>query len=135
MAGAVSAYSYKGGQLKEMQRIFSHPDTLTAQPGSADIHVSPDGQYLYASNRGSENNIAIFKINGKTGRLTLVGYEPTQGKTPRNFMIDPTGQFLLVANQDTDNIVVFKRNKKTGLLAATGEQLTIPKPVCLKMLP
>lgn len=134
MAGAVSAYQYKAGKLAEMQRILAHPDTLTTQPGSADIHVSPDGKFLYASNRGRENNIAIFKIDGKTGKLSTVGYQPTLGRTPRNFMIDPTGNFLLVANQDTDNVVVFKRNKTTGLLTETGEQLKIPRPVCLKML-
>ncbi|HEY0041271.1 MAG TPA: lactonase family protein, partial [Flavisolibacter sp.] len=134
MAGAVSAYQYNAGKLAEMQRIFAHPDTLTSQPGSADIHVSPDGKFLYASNRGGENNIAIFKIDGETGKLSLVGYQPTLGRTPRNFMIDPSGNFLLVANQDTDNIVVFKRDKLTGLLSATGEQVIIPRPVCLKML-
>jgi 6-phosphogluconolactonase len=134
MAGAVSAYQYNAGKLKELQRIYTHPDTLTSQPGSADIHVSPDGRFLYASNRGKENNIAIFKIDGKNGKLTSVGYQSTMGAIPRNFCIDPTGNFLLAANQESNNIVIFKRDKTTGLLTYTGEQLSIPKPVCLQMI-
>lgn len=135
LAGAVVAYNYKGGKLQQMQRIAAHPDTLTSQPGSADIHVSPDGKFLYASNRGKENNIAIFKINPTTGKLSSVGYQSTMGEIPRNFCIDPTGNYLLAANQETNNIVIFKRDKATGLLTYTGEQLSIPKPVCLKMTP
>jgi 6-phosphogluconolactonase len=134
MAGAVTAYQYSAGKLKEMQRILTHPDTLTSLPGSADIHVSPDGKFLYASNRGKENNIAIFRIDNKTGKLILKGYQSTMGEVPRNFCIDPTGNYLLAANQQTNNIVVFKRNKQTGVLTPTGEQLSIPKPVCLKMM-
>ena len=134
MAGAVVAYSYKNGKLITTQRIYSHPDTLSSQPGSADIHVSPDGKFLYASNRGKENNLAIFSVNQQSGKLTLKGYQSTMGEIPRNFCIDPTGNFLLVANQETNNIVIFRRNKETGMLSYTGEQLRIPKPVCLKML-
>ena len=134
MAGAVVAYQYNNGKLTEMQRVFTHSDTLTSQPGSADVHVSPDGKFLYASNRGAENNIAIFKIDKNTGKLTLVGYQSAKGKTPRNFCIEPSGKYLLAANQDTDNIVVFKRNAETGMLTYTGEQIKLPKPVCLKMI-
>lgn len=134
MSGSVVLHEYKTGKLKPVQRIFTHPDTLSSQPGSADIHVSPDGTFLYASNRGKENNIAIFRINNATGKLTTVGYQSTMGRIPRNFMLDPTGSFLLVANQETDNVVVFRRDAKTGLLTDTGERLNIQKPVCLKMM-
>jgi 6-phosphogluconolactonase len=104
-------------------------------PGSAEIFTSPDGKFLYASNRGDENTITIFSINSSTGKLKLVGYQPTLGKAPRNFIIDPTGNYLLAANQETDNIVIFKRDKDTGLLKETNEQIHIPKPVCLQMVP
>lgn len=134
LAGAVTAYDYKAGRLTQKQRIFSHPDTLTSQPGSADIHVSPDGKFLYASNRGKENNIAVFKVDALSGKLSAAGYQSTLGKTPRNFCIDPTGNYLLAANQETDNVVIFKRDKSTGKLTPTGERLSIPKPVCLKMI-
>lgn len=134
LAGAVVAYQYKNGKLQEMQRIATHPDTLTSQPGSADIHVSPDGKFLYASNRGKENNIAIFKIDAASGKLSVAGYQSTLGQTPRNFFIEPSGKYLLAANQESDNIVIFKRDAATGLLRYTGEQIHLPKPVCLKMI-
>lgn len=134
LAGAVTTYDYKAGKLTQKGRVFTHPDTLTSQPGSADIHVSPDGKFLYASNRARENNIAIFKIDAATGNLSSVGYQSTLGETPRNFCIDPTGNFLLAANQNSSTVVIFKRDKKTGLLQTTGEPLQIPQPVCLKMM-
>lgn len=134
LAGTVVAYDYKAGMLQQKQRIFTHPDTASGPFGSADIHVSPDGNFLYASNRAAENNIAVFKIDQATGKLTTAGYQSTMGRTPRNFCIEPSGKYLLVANQETDNIAIFKRNVQTGLLTYTGEQISIPKPVCLKML-
>lgn len=134
MSGTVSAYKYNNGKLTFVQRIATHPSTYKGSPGSADIHISPDGKFLYASNRGDENNISIFKIDPTSGRLQARGYQPVLGKTPRNFVIDPTGNFLLVANQGTNNVVIFKRNKTTGALTETGFQLEIPMPVCLKWL-
>jgi 6-phosphogluconolactonase len=134
LSGTVGVYSYKYGKLSLLQNIATHPADFKGQPGSADIHVSPDGKFLYASNRGEENNLAIFFINPASGKLTLIGYQSAMGKTPRNFAIDPTGQYLLVANQDSNNIVIFKRNKVTGLLKETGDQIELPKPVCLQFL-
>lgn len=134
MGGAVNAYGYKDGVMTFLQRIPSHPADFKGQPGSADIHLSPDGRYLYASNRGEENNIAIYMVNAVTGRLSNIGYQSTMGTGPRNFMIDPSGNYLLVANQKTNNIVIFKRDKKMGTLTPTGKQIEIPSPVCLKML-
>src|SRR5690606_15842717 len=101
--------------------------------GAADIHVSPDGKFLYGSNRGDANEITIFAI-GKDGELAYVGHQSTLGKTPRNFAIDPSGNFLLAANQNTNEVVIFKRDKKTGLLTDTGKRINIDKPVCLKFV-
>ena len=131
MGGAVSAYKYKDGKLTLFQHISTYPANFTGKKSSADIHVSPDGKFLYASNRVPVNNIAIFSID-KNGKLTTKGYESTKGKVPRNFTIDPTGNFLLVANQESDSIVIFKRNKQTGLLTDTGNRIKVGKPVCLK---
>lgn len=134
ISGTVSAYKYINGELKFIQRLPTHPASYKGDIGSADIHLSPDGKFLYVSNRGDENNITIFSVNNTTGKLALKGYQSTLGKTPRNFMIDPTGNFLLAANQNSDNIVIFKRNKQTGLLKPTGKEINISKPVCLKMI-
>ena len=133
MGGRIVAYQYKNGKLNMRQQVATHADTATGEFGSADIHLSPDGKFLYASNRGHENNIAIFSVKNN-GTLSLIGFQPVMGVRPRNFTIDPSGNFLLVANQVSNNIVIFKRDKNTGLLQYTGNQLTVPEPVCLQMM-
>ncbi len=134
MTGSISAYSYKKGELHLLQNISALPAEFNGAIGSADIHVSPDGKFLYASNRGESNTIAIFKINSETGMLTVVGHQSTLGKTPRNFNFDPSGNFLLVGNQNSDEIVIFKRDKTTGLLTDTQKRIAVGKPVCIKWI-
>jgi 6-phosphogluconolactonase len=134
MGGIVSAYQYAGGKLKLIQNISSLPAGYMGEIGSADIHVSSDGKFLYASNRDASNTIAIFKINQQTGKLTLVSHQSTLGKTPRNFNFDPPGNFLLVGDQNDDEIVIFKVDKKTGLLKDTGKRIEVGKPVCIKWI-
>ena len=136
LTGTVAAYRYhaKKGELSLIQNISTVPANFTAFAGSADIHVSPDGKFLYASNRGESNTIAIFSIDKKTGRLTSIGHQSTMGKTPRNFNFDPSGNFLLVANQNSDEIVIFKIDRNTGLLTDTGKRIAVSKPVCIKWI-
>ena len=134
MSGTVNVFSYKNGKLTAIQNITSHPAGYKGAIGSADIHVSPDGKFLYASNRGDANAIAVFSINQKTGQIRPIAHQPTLGKTPRNFNFDPSGNFLLVANQNSDNIVIFKRDKKTGMLTALDKQIQVPNPVCIKWI-
>ena len=134
LSGTIKTCSYKNGVLKQMQTIATHPADYKGQSGAADIHISPDGKFLYASNRGDENNIAIFSINVINGKLTNIGYQPSGGIKPRNFIIDPSGRFLLVANQNTNNIVVFKRDMQSGLLQQTTQQIEVPDPACLQLL-
>jgi 6-phosphogluconolactonase len=133
LTGTVTVYSYNNGRLKKLQRISSHPSDYKGSIGSADIHVSPDGRFVYASNRGDANNLAIYSVHPATGLLTLKGFQGTLGLTPRNFMIEPSGKFLLVANQNSDQVVVFRRNAVTGLLRDTGERISVSRPVCLQM--
>lgn len=135
LSGTVAAYNYSRGHLKQLQRLSTMQKGDTRFAGSADIHVSPDGKFLYASNRGEVNNLAIYSIHGKKGTLKLVGHQPVLGKTPRNFSIDPSGQYLLCENQNSDEIVIFKRNRKTGLLTDTGNRIAVGKPVCIQWLP
>lgn len=131
----ISAWSvsFSSGELKAVQTISTLPADFKLANSGADIHISPDGKFLYSSNRGHDS-IAIFKIDQNTGLLNLVGHEPTQGKKPRNFVIDPTGKFLLVANQDSNNIIVFRIEENTGKLKATGTNIAISRPVCLKII-
>jgi 6-phosphogluconolactonase len=119
------------GSLKELQTLTTLPQDFTGTNTSADIHVSPDGRFLYCSNRGHDS-LAIFQIDPRNGALTSVGNESTRGMTPRNFAIDPSGAFLLVANQKSDNIVSFRIEYITGRLSPTGHTVEVPSPVCLK---
>jgi len=132
LTGTVVCYKLKKGNLQLQQRISILPADFKGVIGAADIHVSPDGKFLYTSNRGDANNISIFAIHPTDGKLTLIGHQSTLGKTPRNFNFDPSGNFLLVANQNTDDIVIFKIDKETGLLTDTGKRINVPNPVCLK---
>ncbi len=135
LSGTVVVFNYKKGELKKKQRISTLPAGDTSFAGSADIHVSPDGKFLYASNRGNVNTIAIYRISEKDGTLTLAGHQSTLGKTPRNFSIDPSGKFLLAENQNSDEIVIFKRDEKSGVLSDSGKRIAIGKPVCIKWVP
>jgi len=102
-------------------------------PASAAIKVHPSGKFLYTSNRGELNEITVFSINDE-GSLTTIGRQSTLGLTPRDFEIDPSGRFLLVANQDTDTIVTFSIDQETGMISETGYVAEVPTPVCLKFL-
>lgn len=130
LSGAVIAFNYdaNAGNLTQIQTIQA--DTLGAK-GSADIHVSPDGKFLYASNRLKGDGIAIFSINQADGKLTKVGYQET-GVHPRNFVITPNGKFLLVASRDNDVIQIFLIDRVTGLLENTYKDIELDMPVCLK---
>lgn len=133
LSGTVAGYVYNDDKLLMFQRISTHKPDYAGQKGSADIHISPDGKYLYASNRGTANTIAIFSI-GADGKLKWQGDQQAGGMIPRNFVIDPSGNYLLVANQESSNIVIFRRNRQTGMLEPTGKQIEVPNPVCLKMM-
>jgi len=134
LTGTVVAYQYNHGRLNQIQSISAAAPAFKGFMGSADIHVSADGKFLYCSNRGDANTITIFKINPANGKLSVVGYQSTMGQAPRNFSLDPSGNFLLVANQNSDNIIIFKRNKTTGLLTDTGKKIEVGSPVCLKWI-
>ncbi|MGN6530679.1 MAG: lactonase family protein [Ginsengibacter sp.] len=134
MGGTVTAYNYNHGKLSQIQDIPAFPDGFNGKKDGAEICISPDGKFLYASLRGDLNSIAIFSIDQVSGKLTLKASQSTFGKGPRNFIIDPTGNYLLAANQDSRNIVIFKRDKETGLLTKTDKEIEVPRPVCLQMI-
>jgi len=123
-------YDAAGGALSEIQNIGTLPADYQGFNACADIHLSPDGRFLFGSNRG-HNSIVIYSVNETTGQLQLVAHEPTRGDFPRNFMIAPGGNWLYVANQNSGNIVHFKIDRSSGKLSHAGETLT-PTPVCLK---
>lgn len=134
LSGTVSAFRYRNGKLTRLQSVSTHANNYSGAKGSADIHVSEDGKFLYASNRGDAHTIAVFAV-ARDGKLKWVEQIAAGGRSPRNFALAPGGNFLLVANQETNNVVVFKRDAATGKLTPTGNEFLIPKPVCLLFEP
>jgi 6-phosphogluconolactonase len=122
------AYDASAGRFSELQTVSALPADYVGDNSCADIHVSPDGRFLYASNRG-HNSIAVFAIDATRGTLTPVQDVDTQGKTPRNFALDPSGRLLLVANQNSNNLVSYRVDAFSGLLTPTGQQATVPSPM------
>jgi len=132
LTGSISVYRFTKGTASFLQKVYTHPKSFKGTTASADIHLSPDGLFLYASNRGTENNIVSFKVlpNGKLEEKSIQYYS-TEGKAPRNFTMNKEGNWLLVANQDSDNIIAFRRNIQTGALSSTGISIKLSMPVCL----
>jgi 6-phosphogluconolactonase len=120
------------GVLSLIEKVPTLPESWDGENTTADIHTSPDGKFIYASNRGHDS-IVIYAIDKTTGKMTFVGHESSQGKTPRNFAITPDGKFLLVENQDSGSIVSFKC-EIDGTLTPTGSVISVPAPVCLQLL-
>lgn len=125
----VSLVKEKGNNYVVAISISTLPEDFTAFSKAADIHISKDGKFLYASNRG-HNSIVIYKINPQNGHLKLVGFQSVLGETPRNFSLSPNNNYLLVANQNSNTLVSFRRNETSGGLTFI-HKIAAPTPVCL----
>ena len=130
----VYAYKYKKGHLTQIQSVSLIPEGFAGPGHGADIHVSADGKFLYASTRSTVNEIAIYAIDQKSGMLSLVDKQPSYGKSSRTFEIDPSGNWLLSTGQASNEIIVFKRDLVSGKLSPTGQKLQIDKPSFVKFL-
>src|SRR5258705_335633 len=136
MEESVTAFAYKAsnGSFSPLQTVSALSTLRKDYKGpkeAAEIAVHPNGKFLYASNRGGIDTISAFSIDPAKGTLHLKDEYPTMGKTPRNFAIDPTGKFLLAANQESNNIVTFRIDAITGALSPTGDVVEAPAPVCI----
>ncbi len=121
------------GRLAPVQTVPTLPEGWEGNNTTADVHVSPDGDYVYGSNRGHDT-LVIYGIDQSTGKMTYIGHQSTLGEEPRNFAITPDGAFLLAENQNSDTIVTFKR-ESDGTLTATGAVIEVPAPVCIQFMP
>lgn len=132
----VTAYRFDPatGALTPFQVVSSLPDTYVGNSRGSEIAVSPDGRFVYASNRGYDS-VAVFAVDAPSGRLTPVEWVPSLGKTPRFFAFDPAGKFFSVANEDSDTIVAFRVDRATGKITATGDEVKTGSPVCIVFAP
>ncbi|HEY0895547.1 MAG TPA: beta-propeller fold lactonase family protein, partial [Sphingobacteriaceae bacterium] len=131
LSGDITALQFENGKFSELQNMSPVKDHK-GKTDAADIRISPDGKFLYASYRGDLNELVIYSINAKDGTLTAAGKQATGGTGPRNFTIDPSGNFLLVAHQKSNDITIFSRNKQTGQLTPlAGKRIAVDSPVCL----
>ncbi len=144
MSGTVDVYAWDSsrGTLTPVQRAQTVPHNFVGGNHSAEIEISPDGKFLYESNRRTfseteraPDTIGVFSIDPQTGMLTPVEQSPTGGVMPRNFKIDPSGAYLLAANQISNNVVVFKIDGGSGRLTKTQTEINVDTPVCLQFVP
>lgn len=128
----VLEYNSTNGSLKQIQTISTIPTSFTENNQGSAIHISSDGRFLYAGNRG-HNSIVSFSI-AESGELTLLEYTSTEGDWPRDFSLDPTENFIVASNQESSNLVLFLRSKETGKLNLLQSNISVPDPVCVKFL-
>lgn len=130
----IGVYLYNDGKISHLETHTLLPEGFTGEVGAAEVRISPDGNFLYASNRGEANDINAFKIDKKDGSLSKIQYISSGGIAPRNFAITPDGDYLICGNQDSDKLVVFNRNKEDGTLSLDNLTLSVNKPVYLYFL-
>lgn len=128
--GSISIISMTDGHLKLIKRISMIQEDK-GPVRAADIHLSPDGKFLYATNRDNYSTLSLFRIENEGKDLKFLKEYSSHGKTPRNFMISRDGRYLILANQDSNNIIVYKRDILTGELTRVEKDIVIPSPVCL----
>ncbi|NRB63167.1 MAG: lactonase family protein [Saprospiraceae bacterium] len=128
----IQSYRYHQGtgRLDLISSINSLPPEFNGNNIAADIHLHPNGQFLYVSNRGHDS-LAICSIDSCTGTLTLLGHKSSGGSHPRSFGIDPAGRFMLVANKDSNQVSTFEIDAQSGMLSDTGQCTDVPEPVCI----
>ena len=134
LTATVSTFRYDDGKLTLLQKLPLTQPGFKGKVGAAAVHLSPDGRFLYATNRGDANEIVIFSVDAANGHLKLVGHQSSLGEAPREFAIDPTGQWLIVGNQSSDTAYVFRRDQQSGLLEPNPKRIDIGSPVDFKLV-
>jgi 6-phosphogluconolactonase len=129
LTAEVGVYVYEGGEISHLETHSLVSDGFTGDVGAAEVRISPDGNYLYASNRGEAHTLTVFEVNNKDGRLTQIQHISSQGEAPRNFFITPDGKFLVCGNQNSDEIRVFDRNQEDGTISPSQISFSVSKPV------
>jgi 6-phosphogluconolactonase len=133
MGEEIRVFKRSGAQLTEQQTVRVAPKEWPDDTGAAALHLSPDGKFLYASNRADANELVTYAIDPGSGLLSPGEHQSSLGKKPRDFGIDPSGRWLIVANQDSNSLVVFRRDVDSGRLSPVGQPVEIGSPVCVQI--
>lgn len=134
MSAQVAVFDYRDGSLVQTQMVDLAAGQPVSDKAAAALHASADGKFLYVSNRGTANQLLVFAIDPATGHLKELQRRSVEGDHPREFSLDPSGKFVLIANQKSNGIVVVERDAKTGLLGKTVQKLPMDAPSDLKFL-
>lgn len=134
MSAQVAVFDYHDGQLEQTQMVDLAAGQPVSDKAAAALHASADDKFLYVSNRGTANQLLVFAIDPATGHLNELQRRAVEGDHPREFSLDPSGRFLLIANQKSNQIVVVERDAKTGLLGKTVQKLPMDAPSDLRFL-
>ncbi|HDR7985932.1 TPA: lactonase family protein [Bacillus cereus] len=126
-------YNSEEGSFTELQYISTLPEQFDENSQGSAIHISSDGRFVYAGNRG-HNSIAVYSVDQNSGQLTFVEHTSTEGNWPRDFVLDPTEKFLVATNEKSHNLVLFSRDESTGKLTLLQSDVVVPEPVCVKFL-
>nr|WP_281242162.1 lactonase family protein [Sediminibacillus halophilus] len=129
----VLAYDQTNGSFSQIQAISTIPESFTENSQGSAIHISSDGRFVYAGNRGHDS-IAMFAVEEDGEKLTFVEHYSTEGDWPRDFSLDPSERFLLASNQNSSNLTLFTRDPETGKLELKQKGVTVPNPVCVKFI-
>ncbi|MDA1773914.1 lactonase family protein [Bacillus cereus] len=129
----VLIYNSQEGSFTEVQYISTLPEQFDENSQGSAIHISSDGRFVYAGNRG-HNSIAVYSVDQNSGQLTFVEHTSTEGNWPRDFVLDPTEKFLVATNEKSHNLVLFSRDESTGKLTLLQSDVAVPEPVCVKFL-
>ncbi|HFR4186628.1 TPA: lactonase family protein [Bacillus cereus] len=129
----VLTYNPEKGSFTELQYISTVPEEFDENNQGSAIHISSDGHFVYAGNRG-HNSIAVFSVDENSGKLTFVAHTSTEGNWPRDFVLDPTEKFLVATNEKSHHLVLFSRSESTGELTLLQSDVAVPEPVCVKFL-
>lgn len=134
MTAQVAVFDYQNGRLVQRQLVDLAAGKPQPARAAAALHASKDGRFLYVSNRGTSNEVLVFAIDPVAGTLKELQRRSVEGDHPREFSLDPSGKFLLVANQKSNQIVVFERDPKTGLLGKSVQKLPMDAPSDVKFI-
>ncbi|MEC2468389.1 lactonase family protein [Bacillus cereus] len=126
-------YNSEEGSFTELQYISTLPEQFDENSQGSAIHISSDGRFVYAGNRG-HNSIAVYSVDQNSGDLAFVEHTSTEGNWPRDFVLDPTEKFLVATNEKSHNLVLFSRDESTGKLTLLQSDVAVPEPVCVKFL-